>query len=557
MTAIAVSIQNRGEIRFDRRRWATRVAFWVLLGCLWAQPFGGSNLMAQYTPEHPKVRSMVDRGIKYLEASPTGPRYDGEPVLIGYTVFKVTGDVDHPLVKNGIASALRIVESLSRPSAEKIVYDVSMAAVLLATVDGSLYEADLKKVLYFFSEEQKSHGGFGYLDRPTGDTSQVQYVMLALWTMSEVGVDVPARIVEDTMNYLLLTMDPSGAWGYQGVVAQNRLVAQEKVSKSLATAGAGSLIIGGDILRFFGVRKKENEEDEGVPKAFVRVDLLEQERKKRADVTMRLADIERPLTAVFNYHNRVPTHNGNWYYYWRYSQERFESFREIMNKRQEKSPAWYNAGVEELARYQDEDGGWGTRKPDVTTDKVSTCFSVLFLIRSTQKAIGKLDEGFTFGGYQLPSDLTTVRMMGDRLVSAEETSVENLLEMLEKDEAKGVQVGLVPEHLQLSSDPAQRREQVARLSRLLVSGDYRARQIAARLLGRTDDLSVVPDLIYALTDPNDKVPMIAEESLRLLSRKLDAVHVKQNPSVQDRSRAEAFWKEWYLGLRPEHIFIDR
>lgn len=528
----------------------------VVISCLQIELASGQ----QYTPESAKVQQMVNRGVKFLESDKKPPSYSGEPVLVGYTILKVTGDAEHPLVKSGIRAAQSIISTLDRQRDEgesKVVYESSISAVLLASVDPGKYQPELLKVLYFFTEKQKSHGGFGYLGMRTGDTSQVQYVMLALWTMNEVGIDIPAQLVEDTMRYLMLTMDPSGAWGYQGKVAQNRLLPQDKVSKSLATAGAGALIIGGDILRFFGTRKKKNDEDEGIPEAFVRIDLKEKERRLRGDITMSRSDIENPINSAIRYHGRVRNHTGNWYYYWRYSQERYESFLEIMNNRQEKSPGWYNEGVNALAKVQDDSGAWGKRLPDVTSNKVSTSFAILFLIRSTQKAIGKLDEGVTFGGYELPTDVSTVKMVGDRLVSDEETSVENLLAMLEDDEASKVQIGLLPENLQLTDDPAQRKEQVARLSRLLSSGDYKARQIAAKLLGRTDDINVAPDLIYALTDPNDMVPMIAEESLRLLSRKLDAGALKQNPSGEQRLDAEKYWKDWYLGLRPEYIFIDR
>ncbi|MEM8733652.1 MAG: HEAT repeat domain-containing protein, partial [Planctomycetota bacterium] len=192
----------------------------------------------------------------------------------------------------------------------------------------------------------------------------------------------------------------------------------------------------------------------------------------------------------------------------------------------------------------------------ITPRSISTSLAILFLIRSTQKAIGQLDEGVTFGGRTLPTDVSTVRMRGTKLVSDEETSVENLLTMLEDKEADGVQIGLLPENLQLNDDPEQRKEQVARLSRLLSSEDWKARRIAAKLLGRSDDIRVAPDLIYALSDDDPHVPMIAEESLRLLSRKLNSGELDIKPKDSARTAAIEYWKAWYLGLQPDYIFLD-
>ena len=545
---------------------AVKLAQLLIFGCFAAALTWQTCRGQSYTPEHPKVREMVNRGVKFLTTgnrrSIGGEYAKGEPMLVGYTLLKVTGDIELPKVKNGIQLAVQLANSLDRverSGESKIVYESSVAAILLATADSAKYQPELTKLLYFFESIQKNHGGFGYLGRPTGDTSQVQYVMLALWTLYQVNVEPPVQVVEDTISYIKSTMDPSGAWGYQGRLANGgRLTAQEKVSKSLATAGAGALIIGGDILGFYGKRKKKNDEDEGIPDAFVRIDLKQQAREKRRTITMQRSDTDGQIQAAIRYQNRTRWGGGYWYYYWRYSQERYESFVEVFNSKQEKSPLWYNQGVEELAKLQDGDGSWGvTGKVDLTPPDVCTAFSILFLIRSTQKSIGKLDEGITFGGYGLPTNVSSIRMVGDRIVSDEETSVENLLSMLENEEASDVEIGLLPEHLRITDDPSKRKAQIARLSRLLTSRDYKARRIAAKLLGRTDDLSVVPDLIYALTDEDGHVPMIAEESLRLLSRKLNAGELGLAATAEEKSDAEAFWKQWYLGLRPDYIFLDR
>lgn len=515
----------------------------------------------ELSPTHPKVQAMVDKGVGYLSKLPDGPGdWDGGTgLLIAYTLHKTTGEAKHPKVRAGIASAQRIARELSSRNnhGEKIVYVASVAAVLLADVDAVLYRPELELILEWFVSVQKRHGGFGYLDRPTGDTSQVQYAMLALWAMHIVGLDVPIDTVENTLRYLKSTIDPSGGWGYEGKISNGAPIAQDQVSKSLATAGAGGVLIAGDILGFFRAMHRHDDND-GIPEAFVRVDLDAKRRREQKPTSMRRSDLDPLVDAATRYQNTHGFTGGFFYYYWRYSQERYESFREIMEGKQNQSPAWYVQGVNELASLQESDGHWAqSKKADYTSDDICTCFAVLFLIRSTQKTIGKLDEGVTFGGYGLPNDVSTIKMVGDRIVSDAETSVENLLAMLEKNEASDVEIGLLPDDMQLTKDPVQRKEQIARLSRLLVSGDYSARRVAAKLLGRSEDLNQVPDLIYALTDEDPYVPMIAEESLRLLSRKLSSGKLGVSPERSAQIAAEEFWKAWYLGLRPDYIFIAR
>ncbi len=537
--------------------------WWVLPNLLCGTLLLPSFVSAEdFYPDHPKVKTLVDRGTAYLSKLPAAQdSYDGgTELLIAYTLYKTGGNAEQPKVKAGTERAVRLAQSLagySNQGESKIVYAASVAAILLADVDAVKYRPELEMILDWFLTVQKRHGGFGYLGNPNGDTSQVQYAMLAFWTMHQVGLDVPVEAVENTLKYLKSTIDPSGGWGYEGIISNGAPVRQDRLSKSLATAGAGSVLIAGDLLGFFrGVRRTDDAD--GVPEAFVRIDQLIQARADRRNRTMSRSDLEPLVDAAKRYQEANNFSGGFFYYYWRYSQERYESFLEIMQGKQSKSPTWYNQGVSELASLQEADGHWAqSKKADYTSDDICTCFALLFLIRSTQKTIGKLDEGVAFGGYGLPSDVTTVKMVGDRIVGDAETSVENLLSMMEHDEADDVHIGLLPNDLQLSPDLAQRKEQVARLARLLVTGDYPARRVAAKLLGRSEDLNQVPDLIYALTDQDPYVPKIAEESLRLLSRKLKSGKLTVDSDKSEKQTAVDFWKAWYLGLRPDYIFLDR
>src|SRR6056297_2043419 len=73
---------------------------------------------AQYNPNHPVVKQMVDRGIKYLETLEKSA-YEGNPasfsgqageaVLIAYAHHKVRHNPENPVVKAGLRVAEGIV----------------------------------------------------------------------------------------------------------------------------------------------------------------------------------------------------------------------------------------------------------------------------------------------------------------------------------------------------------------------------------------------------------------------------------------------------------------
>ena len=331
-----------------------RFSAWTLVVWCLAGLLEGARAQ-NYTPEHPKVQAMLDLGASYLNkvGDPSNNYDGGTTALIAYTLLKVTGNPDLPKVKVGVTVAQQMIRNLrSGRHGETVVYGISVAAILLAEADPVAYRADLETVLSWLVSVQKSHGGFGYLEKTTGDTSQVQYAVLALWTLHKTGLDVPSQTVEGAIRYLIATRDPAGGWGYQGIIPPGPgLVAQTLVSKSLATAGACSVLIAGDILGFYRQMKRGNAEEDGIPDAFIRTDQLKKNRAERREVTLKRDDLDPTIDAAVKYQNANDFGGGFFYYYWRYSQERYESFLEVREGKQPKSPAWYNRGVTELATF--------------------------------------------------------------------------------------------------------------------------------------------------------------------------------------------------------------
>ena len=515
----------------------------------------------KYTPDHPAVQEMVNRGMNFLANEPTAVD-EGETILVGYCAYKVNGDPNDKLVKAGVAAALKLSQSLSSSTnrgGEQSMYVIALAAMILPSVDVDAYGGPTKQIRDFMLSVQKQNGGFGYLTGSNavfGDISQTQYVMLSFWTMNQLGIEVPADAVAATANFLLASQENTGGWPYQ---YKSPGVTQMPPSNSLTAAGLSALLIGGDLLGLYRSKQQENQEEEGIiPLAFRRI-LSEAQRpklnfdKSRVDASSKRSEAwfaANPYTRDVNFH-----------YYYVYSRERYESFLEITKGKQSKSPDWYNDGVRMLMDAQDDKGAWGA-KGEVSTflrPPVATAFAILFLIRSTQKAIGDLSEALNKGIGELPDDVTSIATSGGKIVNKNSaTSIDEALKMLEDDSKADGEDALAPEKMLLATDPKQRQEQINRFVRLLNAKDYKARQVAAKMLGRGDSLDVVPSLIYALTDPDPRVPFYAEQSLRLISRQLDTYHLpkKEKISDQDKSRAAAQWKKWFLGLRPDYVFVD-
>jgi hypothetical protein len=531
----------------------------------------------KYDPEHPVVKELVSKGMAYLTSSGSKPAGGAQSVvgtdmLTAYTIYKVDGDPGHPIVESGVRQAKGYVDGITGSGARytpKAVYELSVACMLLASVDVDAYSPQLIKARDFFIRIQQSTGGFGYIDGSHKDTSsdisQTQYVLLAFWTMSQLGIEIPEDRIVRVIAYLLEAQikNPStnmhGGWPYQFEPGASN---QNSVSTcSLTAAGLSSILIAGDTLGLYRNRLAEAEEEDGlIPVAFKRIVPESEKPQKGASFDRARIDASVNLGLLFNRNN--PYQRLTWHYYYLYSLERFESFLEIANRKQIKSPDWYNAEVERLRAAQGKDGSWGGGDADLDPalgPQASTCFAILFLIRSTQKAIGDLKEGVVRGWAALPEDISAVTMVNGKPVNkTEATSIDDALKMLEDDKSAQGEDRLVDEKILFSKDPARRKDELNRFARLLRSRDYQARRVAAKVLGRSDDLDMVPELVFALSDPDAVVCRNAETSLRLISRRLDKYHIPKEGAISDQQRivARREWQTWFLALRPDYIFVD-
>ncbi|MFG0260900.1 MAG: hypothetical protein ACF788_00710 [Novipirellula sp. JB048] len=530
-----------------------------------------------YTSDDPVVKEMVRKGLAAVAKQatekthyPLGTAYAGgygEHALLGYASMKLQHDAEDPVVRQGVQAARAIVRKLSDrdPGGDrsKTVYAVSVATLLLAEVDRVAYRKELERLAQYFRKVQYPGGGYGYLGEHLGDVSQTQYAMLALWTLDRAGVVIDYVGVAKTIAWLLRVQDPGGGWPYMGKDPgrTGQRVKQSGVTASMAVAGGSALLIAGDILRLWGDGFSGNDPQvAGLPKAVnLYVEGLENASIKRPEVPK-----EPIIAAIRDCDAWLSTHSADpgklkslWPYYQLYTLERYESFKEIaFQQEKDPSPAWYNGGVAFLKSNQVGGAGWPRRTH--TTAPVTSAFALLFLSRSTQKAIDQASSGATAGGWGLPKDTTAIKVEGTQIKGAAAANeVNDLLDMLSDDEGGGLEGKTIPDDLKLDPDPQKRAAQIDRLERLVRgSQSWQARRVATRLLGQSDELRVVPTLIFALSDPDPAVPRYARDGLRFISRRFEGFGMPDKPNEGEVAAAQRQWRQWYRKSNPGYVFLD-
>jgi hypothetical protein len=232
---------------------------------------------------------------------------------------------------------------------------------------------------------------------------------------------------------------------------------------------------------------------------------------------------------------------------------------------------WYDEGSAWLVRTQEPDGTW---LHDSDGPEVGTAFAVMFLTKSTAKALGRvigvpeLGGGLLAGGRGLPDDLGKVNVRGGNVEARSAGGpLDELLARLEDAQAAdvpGVQQAVL-EAIRFGD-----REKLIgerdRLARLVNDPRTEVRRTAFWALGRGGKLDDVPALIKGLSDPDVSVAIEAHNALCVFSRRPLAFGIPADPfaalpedapeavrtkaAAAWREKATAAWKEWYRQVAP-------
>jgi len=506
------------------------IAFALLILCGIVRP------AQAYTPDSPEVRALVNRGVNFIEKHAQGGYYSrlGGTCLVGLTMYKYYGNADHPLVRAAVKKCRTVCQRGVSPNDSN--YSLGVAIIFLGSLESHEHDIELHILLDALLQRRMANGAWSYADHATGDTSQTQYAALALWIAKRQQIPVEPKVVERLCAWLVRTQAPNGSWGYQGREPGNwERIKQDKETLSLATAGLGSTYVCADLLGL--IDKPAARSD--LPPA-IRVVLTEEAQRNAAPKpSLPAAAVKRAILDGNNWFRRnFKIAASEYQHYYLYALERYMTFRQLAEHAKGQEPEWYNAGVEHLRDSQAADGSWTSCEAGPVID---TSFAVLFLLRSTQTTVEALSG--TLGGPR------------PGLATSELRATDWFREIAELDLSALGPEG-VPRVLSLSDDPKLRADELARFRRLAISGPFATRLLAVQTISRARDLNNVPALIYALSDPDERIAKAARDGLRFISRKTTGFSLPDKPTVAERKVAVERWKKWFLSVRPDGEFIE-
>ena len=149
---------------------------------------------------------------------------------------------------------------LKQPDMEdgSFIYSLGLSLVFLLELDAEAYSSEIGGVVRLLVQRQKPHGGWGYANRPGGDTSMTQYGVYGLWTAEQHGYTVPDDVWRRALKWLTEVQDVGGAWPYQGEVpAMPERIAQTEVRRSMTEAAMASLYLAGNHYLVYDFREKK------------------------------------------------------------------------------------------------------------------------------------------------------------------------------------------------------------------------------------------------------------------------------------------------------------
>ncbi|RCS55940.1 hypothetical protein DTL42_00685 [Bremerella cremea] len=517
----------------------------------------GWNSTAQaLNPKSPEVLEIVAGANKFLQSSKPYSRIGGR-CLVALALYKSGTKPDHPLIKGALADCKKFAATVPKFEHDA-VYDAGMVLILLCELDPYSNHQEIENLVEFFVKCQKGHGGYGYAEKDTGDNSMTQYAALGLWLAKANQFDVPIETIAGMTNWVMSVQDPSGGFGYQGIVSPRgkARVQQADIRPSLTTAGLCSLYVSANVLDLGGQRKKA---DSDVPSGFTEIDEEKKADNKKARELVDVGALQSVKDLGGQWMDKHFTVEGTrWQLYYLYALERYKAFEELDTGKPDPEPMWYQAGFEFIKKCRLDDGSIKAFDEDHT---IGSAFSILFLVRGTtatlKKHVKSFDNGLLAGGRGLPDDLSEAELRNGKVVNVKEIpETKRFLEMLNSDDGSLDDLVDADVAFDLNLDGDSREIALKAVRRKLRQGSYASRIMAIRAIESVKDFESVPDLIYALSDPDPRVAIEARDALRFVSRKIDGFGMPSDPTPPEREAAIQKWKDWYLSLRPNAIFLN-
>ena len=538
----------------------------------------------KYFPEHPRVKEAVDKGIRFLESNNNYKK--GDLVLTALVIvesskrYNAVVPTNHPLVQQAAEHIVTEIESGELLKYDSLYYPC-LSLILLCDLGDEKYREQILALLKEIVGRQEAFGGFTYYKhrgKYRGDTSQTQYVALALWVAHKHGFLIPDSVPQRALDWLLDVHQPNGSWYYDyinGGPADPRL----DFTVSIHAACVGTVYLLSDYLqlnprssrRKAAVDKSKLLEgmEAGValpPSVSIYVPPKEGELDGAKQV--RNVKIDRgKLASVKTSANRYMVKNFEpfidaWGYYYLYAFERYAFFRERAEGQVREIPDWYDQATVVLFDRQKDDGSFVVPRRGENSI-YATSFAILFLVRSSEVLVAPGGESNLSGGVGLRPNARLDLAAGGRVKSFDVVSgLDDVMQMLGSEDIDEQQFEFIQESLtktigQLSSDKSRNRNaQMAFLRGLVTDRNYFRRLIAVKVLSRQQEFDNVPALIYALGDPDIRICAEAHNGLRLISRKLDSIPVSDQPDLSEYQSIKRAWTDWFLKIRPGAKLLD-
>ena len=592
---------------------ATQILFSFFLLC---SIFLGSTEKVE-AQGSPRAQPAIKRGVAFLRSYDF--KYKSATGLIIYTLVTGGEKANSPAVQKGLEIILQKFrekdadqnieaekeEKTEKENGKELVYnarhhyyEAGIDAMALEAIDSEKYHDQLQAITDFIIKGQLRHGGWHYPGESAknGDTSITQYAILGLWAAHRAGIEIPIEVFEEAASWHFKTQSRAGGYKYQPLDKPNL-----PPTGTMAVAGSGSVGIIRHVL--FGNQPdyvtddgKESKTRFGVlEKKNVNRQTENKTRYKPKPIKPQLdAAVEKSYRWVEGKYldNMKSDHDGFHHYYF-YALERTASINhwETIGGRD-----WYKEGVDHLLPQQRKNGSWPDSVKHTQHAPTATCFATLFLLKATKKLLPpskpktNVGGGILAAGRGLPDDLSSVDFKGGKVKYKQKRMQEfdKLLAGLSNIDLSEIDGDIkFPEKKIDLSDPKKLIGNAALLKVLAKHTDPHIRQVAAKYVGKTDQLELAGLLIPLLKDEDLAVAIEARLSLCWISRQpngfdfhIDPLkeyeqkleeqkladpelkEVKPDPAEQNRittkwkNDVHQVWRKWYLKNRPYQIRDD-
>ena len=500
-------------------------------------------------PNSPEVKAAIEKGVNLLRSRYGGKtRVDSYFQLAALGMAKGGAPKDDPVIVTAIEALRERCKGGYTPDTHHL-YSAGIEMMLLeAAGDPEIDREHLRTIHAYVAAQQQEYGAWYYPDDVAkggtffGDTSITQYAMLGLWSAERAGLPVDRAAWAGAARWQIGTRLEKGAFAYHpkpGVRNEPRI--------TMTAAGGCNLLLAAKYLygdEVAAAAAKEEAAAERAEREAADALAAKYNALKRREEQGEIGGADRPAdggdgggsvppaanlvaaaVAAADYVGPrlafdpdQPNRQMREPYYLLYTCERLGA---LSGKKLFGGVDWYEIGSEWLLATMTEDGAWeGSGRSDV-----STAFAIMFLVRSTEKALGKRASlyggGLLKGGRGLPEDLTKARMNGDELEYEKPTGeLSDLLSRL--DDPAAANVPAAQEAILESVRTGDREAlvgQADRLRRLIDDPRPDVRAVALWALARSGgpgDVGAIYDRL--VEDPDAAVAREAHNALCVLAR---------------------------------------